>query len=173
LKPLSWVRFTWGLTNLPEAPSDLPAHYRIDRATADDSSGLRKVFSSAFMLDPVWSPAIGQVMKNVQSWLDRAFDDENKVCLALRHGTRIIGAALLHTDAQVESHLAPGPSVLMEYRNRGFGSFLLERSLQTLRQAGLTTGSGIARDSSPAAKFLYPKFGGVSVPLDIGSLAAA
>lgn len=173
LKPLSWVRFSWDLNNVPETASKLPAHYQIDRATSEDNAALRKVFSSGFMLDPVWSPAIGQVMKNVQTWLDRAFDDEKKICLALRHGARIIGAALLTPDPQSDNHLAPGPTVLMEYRNRGFGSLLLERSLQTLRDNGLTAANGIARDISPAAKFLYPKFAGVFAPLDIATLAAA
>lgn len=173
LKPLSWVQFSWDLATIPDAVSDLPAHYQIDSAGPDDATALRKVFSSGFMLDPVWSPAIGQVMKNVQAWLDHAFDDDKRICLALRHGSRIIGAALLNLDPESDNHLAPGPTVLMEYRNRGFGSFLLERSLRTLREHRLTVARGIARDSSPAARFLYPKFGAVSAPIELASLAAA
>ena len=173
MKPLSWVRFTWDLANLPVVPFHLPAHYQISRATKDDDKELHKVFSSSFMLDPIWNPAIGEVMQKVQRWLDRAFDSENQVCLALRHGSRIIGATLLSLDPKIDNHLAPGPCVLMEYRNRGFGTRLLESSLNLLRDAGLTEATGIARDIAPAAKFLYPKFGGQVAALDTASLLAA
>jgi hypothetical protein len=173
MKPLSWVRFTWDLSRLPATPADLPPHYQISRATTDDTVELRKVFSSSFMLDPVWSPAIGEVMQKVQSWLDQAFHSTNSACLALRHGSRIIGATLLALDRNSDNHLAPGPTILMEYRNRGFGTLLLDRSLAGLREAGLAHASALARDITPAARFLYPKFGSVSAPVDVRSLAAA
>ena len=173
MKPLSWIRFTWDLAKVPVVAHPLPEHYQIGRATADDATELRKVFSSSFMLDPIWNPAIGEVMQRVQSWLDRAFESETNAILALRHGLRIIGAAVLSLDPNIDNHLAPGPSVLMEYRNRGFGTHLLESSLHLLRDAGLTRASGIARDIAPAAKFLYPKFGGVPAPVDIAALLAA
>lgn len=173
MKPLHWVRFTWDLALLPATPSDLPDHYQINRATTEDAVELRKVFSSSFLLDPIWNPAIGEVMQKVQSWLDRAFASETSACLALRHGSRIIGAALLSLDPKIDNHLAPGPCVLTEYRNRSFGTLLLERSLNLLREAGLTQASGIARDIAPVAKFLYPKFGGSAAPIDITSALAA
>ncbi len=172
-KATGWVRFTWDLANLSGECAALPEHYQIVRATAEDEPGLRKVFSSSFMLDPVWSPAIAEVMSNVQSALDGAFNDDAKICLALRHGSRIIGAALLSTDAKIDNNLLPGPTISIEYRNRGFGTLLLENSLQALRDGGLTTASGLTRDISPAAKFLYPKFGGFPTPVDHGSLVAA
>lgn len=172
-KPLSWVRFTWDLANLPATPQQLPEHYQISRATEADANELRKVFSSSFLLDPIWNPAIGEVMLRVQSWLDHAFDAENNVCLALRHGARIIGATVLSRDPNIDNHLAPGPCVLMEYRNRGFGTHLLEGSLTLLRDAGLPRAMGIARDIAPAAKFLYPKFGGIVAAFDVATLLAA
>src|ERR1700704_2711845 len=132
-KPLSWVRFTWDLVKLAPEKTALPEHYQINRATKDDEKELRKVFSSSFMLDPVWNPAIGDVMQKVQTWLDRALDSSNNVCLALRHGARIIGASVLSLDPKIDNHLMPGPTVLMEYRNRGFGTHLLEDSLHLLR----------------------------------------
>lgn len=173
MKPLSWVRFSWDLTKLSESAANPPNHYRIEPAVAEDAFELRKVFSSAFMLDPVWSPAIGQVMQRVQGWLDLAFGDGNRVCLALRHGSRIVGAALLSLDAKVENHLIPGPCVLTEYRNRELGTLLLEQCLHHLRDRGLANAAGISRDISTAAKFLYPKFGGVSAPCEVSTLAAA
>ncbi len=173
LKPLSWVRFAWDLAKLPADQTELPEHYKIERATAEDAIELRKVFSSSFLLDPIWNPAIGEVMQRVQAWLDRAFESDAHVCLALRHGSRIIGAALLAVDPNIDNHLAPGPSILTEYRNRGFGTILLERSLNVLRESGLSRATGIARDISPVAKFLYPKFDGQVAPVDIAALLAA
>ena len=52
---------------------------------------LRKVISSSFLLDPAWNPAIGEVMRSIQSRLDAVLADANQTCLALRHGQRIIG----------------------------------------------------------------------------------
>jgi hypothetical protein len=172
-RPLSWVRFTWDLANLSGACAGLPGHYEIVRANAEDEPGLRKVFSSSFILDPIWSPAIAEVMSKVPMALDGAFTSDDKICLALRHGSRIIGAALLTIDPKIDNHLLPGPTISIEYRNRGFGTHLLEHSLHTLRDAGLAIVSGMTRDISPAAKFLYPKFGGVAALIGAEALAAA
>lgn len=172
-KTTGWVRFTWELTNLSGECASLPAHYQILRATAEEEPALRKVFSSSFMLDPVWSPAIAEVTSRVQAALDGAFTEDTKICLALRHGSRIMGAALLSSDPKIDNNLLPGPTISLEYRNRGFGTLLLEHSLHTMRDAGLVTASGLTRDISPAAKFLYPKFGGFAMPVDNGALVAA
>jgi acetyltransferase (GNAT) family protein len=167
MKLLNWVRFTWDLTVAPNTTVDLPNHYAIAPATADDEKEVRKVLSCSFLLDPAWNPAIGEVMHSLQSWLDRAFHAEENTCLALRHGSRIIGASVLCLDPNAENHFAPGPCILMEYRNRGFGTALFQASLQLLRDGGLNRVSGIARELSPVAKFLYPKYNGIAEPAKI------
>ena len=50
----------------------------------------------------------------------------------------MIGASILVPDPTRGNHLTPGPCVLMEYRNRGLGTALLEESLRQLRAAGLS-----------------------------------
>ncbi len=60
-----------------------------------------------------------EIMRMVSSWVDRALACDLSACLVLRHGQRIIGASVLSFDPEADSHLAPGPSILMEYRNRG------------------------------------------------------
>ena len=170
---LNWVRFSWDLTALPATASELPERYQIAPATKADEMGLRKVFSSSFLLDPIWNPAIGDVMQRIQARLDRLFACEAGTCLALRHGSRIIGAAVASADLGSEDQLALGPCILMEYRNRGFGTRVLERSLFWLREAGLVRASGMALDYAPVAKFLYPKFGGSIVGSTNVSLLAA
>jgi GNAT superfamily N-acetyltransferase len=173
MNPCSWVRFNWDLERFPDIEITLPAHYRIERANEQDEKELRKVFSSTFFLDPVWNPAIAETMQTVQSWLDLIFASKRGACLALRHGIRIIGAAALCIDPDAPNHLVPGPCVLMEYRNRGFGTRLLESSLKTLREGGLRRAVTITKQGVPVARFLYPKFCGAAEPLEGSSLLAA
>ncbi len=173
MKLLNWVRFTWDLAKLPPIVSELPEHYQIAPATKEDENELRKVFSSSFVLDPIWNPAMQEVMPTIQSWLNHAFVSEKSMCLALRHGSRIIGASVLSLDPEADNHLAPGPCILMEYRNRDFGTRLLESSLKSLREAGVLSATGIAREDAPVARFLYTKFGGVSAPAEFMPLLAA
>lgn len=170
---MNWIQFTWDLAALPEMESQLPEHYQITRATAEDEMELRKVVSSSFTLDPAWNPALQEIIQTIEAWLDRAFESEACACLALRHGLRIIGASVIRLDPTADTHLSPGPCVLMEYRNRGFGTRLLEQSLKTLREAGLTAASAIAKENSPATKFLYTKFNSRPAPHDFSPLLAA
>ncbi|HEY2124999.1 MAG TPA: GNAT family N-acetyltransferase [Chthoniobacterales bacterium] len=173
MKLIKWVQFTWDLGKIPAGAGDLPGHYRISPATADDGMALRKVFSSSFLLDPAWNPAISEVMRTIQLRLDAALPSETQSCLALRHGQRIIGAALLHPDSAAAEHLVIGPSILAEYRNRGFGTLLLRASLIWLREAGLNRAAAMAPDYVPVTKFLYPKFGGILAPVQPTVLLAA
>jgi GNAT superfamily N-acetyltransferase len=69
--------------------------------------------------------------------------------------------------------ILPGPCVLVEYRNRGFGTGLLKHSLQALREAGVTRAVAVSKENAPVAKFLYPKFNGVLTPGDHTPLLAA
>ncbi|PYM02074.1 MAG: hypothetical protein DMF19_04360 [Verrucomicrobia bacterium] len=56
-------------------------------------------------------------------------------------------------------NLFPG-CILVEYRNCGLGTFLLYSALRHVRDAGMTRACARTRESSPAVRFLYPKFGG-------------
>jgi len=165
MKVINWVQFSWDLAAVP-AETALPEHYEITAATADDEKELHKVVSSSFSLDPDWNSMMHQITPTIDGWLAEALESETNVGLVLRHGTRIIGSSVLALDPAAANHLSPGPCVLMEYRNRGFGTRLLERSLHTLRNAGLARGVGIAKENSPVAKFLYPKFGGTAAPYE-------
>src|SRR5205814_3312489 len=98
----------------------------------------------------------------VESSIAAAFNPESASWLALQHGARIVGGTLLMSDPNAPAQLVPGPRILMEYRNRGLGTLLLSSGLQHLRDAGTTRACARTRESSPAARFLYPKFGGQS-----------
>ena len=168
-----WLKFTWDLQTLPGLQAKLPAHYQIAPASTGDEMALRKIFSSSFLLDPAWNSSIGYVMRTIQARLDTALSAEEYTCLTLRHGQRIIGASVLHPHEHAAEHFSIGPTLLIEYRNRGLGTFLLHRSLDWLREAGMNQVSAVSIDYAPVTKFLYPKFGAVMSPVDRSiSLAA-
>jgi predicted GNAT family acetyltransferase len=173
MKLSNWIRFTWDLTQLPTLENPLPEHYEIGLATADDEMELRKIISTSFVLDPTWSPELQDVAEKIEAWLERAFASSDCIFLALRHGTRIIGASVLCPQPDAEMHLIPGPCISMEYRNRGFGTRLLEKALIRLREAGLTQAAGVAKENVPVSKFLYPKFNATSSPYDFTPLVPA
>ncbi len=166
MKFFKWLKFTWDLQALPGLQAKLPAHYQIVPAAAGDEMALRKIFSSSFLLDPAWNPTIGYVMRTIQSRLDAALSSEEYTCLTLRHGQRIIGAAVLHPHENAEEHFSIGPTLLIEYRNRGLGTHLLQQSLEWLREAGMNRVSAVSIDYAPVTKFLYPKFGAVISPIE-------
>jgi hypothetical protein len=170
---VSWVRFQWDLSAFPATDSPLPPRYQIAPAIADDTPELRKLFSRAFMLDSNWNAAVDEVLATVRSWLDRAFASRTSVCLTLRHGTRIIGASVVVADAEAANNLTPGPCILVEYRNRGFGTHLLRSSLHLLREQSFSRAVAITPQNSIVARYLYPKFGGIAVPIDLPNLLAA
>jgi GNAT superfamily N-acetyltransferase len=173
MKLVHWVRFTWDLEQLPTLKSDLPEHYHFAIATAVDERELRAVVARSIAHDTSWGDAIHDVNAMIEGWLERAFAPVGSgTFLTLRHGLRIIAASVLLPDPTAEDHLTPGPCVLMEYRNRGFGSALLEESLRQLRAAGLTRASGLTKSNAPVAKFLYPKFNGTFAPGDTPLVAA-
>jgi GNAT superfamily N-acetyltransferase len=173
MKLSNWIRFRWDLTKLPQLDAELPEHYEIGPASAEDEAELRKIISTSFVLDPAWNPATQEVMETIEPWLEKAFASPATSCLALRHGVRIIGAAVVSQDPEAEIHLSPGPCISMEYRNRGFGTRLLEQSLTKLRDAGLKEAIGIATENAPVTKFLYTKFNGTPTPYDPTPLVPA
>ncbi|MBA3544167.1 MAG: GNAT family N-acetyltransferase [Chthoniobacterales bacterium] len=151
----------------------LPEHYHFASASRADEKELRAVIIRAVAHDTSWGDAIHEVNAMMQGWLDHAFAPEsNGICLALRHGSRIIGASILVPNPAAEDHLAPGPCVQMEYRNRGLGSALLGESLRQLREAGLAHATAVAKGNGPVAKFLYPKCNGMVTPGTTPLLAA-
>ncbi|HEY3663479.1 MAG TPA: GNAT family N-acetyltransferase [Chthoniobacterales bacterium] len=173
MRRAQWVRFSWDLDKFPILGEALPPHYSFTPATAADEKELRLVIGRSFAHDTSWGDAIHEINDMLEGWLERGLDPEqNGICLALRHGLRMIGAAILIPDPASENHLLPGPCVLMEYRNRGFGTALLGESLRQLHKAGLTRAAALTKSNVPVAKFLYPKFNGVLTPGDTPLLAA-
>jgi len=160
-----WVSFTWDLAkaDLPALPA--PRHYRISVGGAEEQEELQRVINKSLALDPSWNSSLHEAKAIVANSITRAVEVDSTLRLVLRHGTRVIGGTLLGADANAPEQLVPGPCVLMEYRNRGLGTLLLNAALRQLRESGLSRACAITRDRSPAARFVYPKFGGNPSPI--------
>jgi predicted N-acetyltransferase YhbS len=164
MKLTRWVRFSWALENLSDAPAALDPHYRIRTAVQDEEETVRKVVFTAFSLDMDWTDSLKSLREGLDRRLDAIFGEKEVPCLVITHGARIIAASALDGREGVDNHLITGPCVLSEYRNRGLGSALLFHSLVTLQKGGLKRAFGVSKDNVPAAKFLYPKFGSACEP---------
>ena len=145
----------------------LPAFRGFDQAQTELSRRtnrrqLQEVIEKSFALDPGWNAALHIIDARVKSSIAAAFNSESASWLALQHGARIVGGTLIMTDPDAPAQFVPGPCILMEYRNRGLGTLLLCSALCHLRDIGMTRACARTREGSPAARFLYPKFGGQS-----------
>jgi hypothetical protein len=162
MKKTRWVNFVWDLAGNEWPVITPPRQYRLSLVKAAEREQLQGVIEKSFALDPGWNAALHMIDAQMKSSIAAAFDSESASWLALQHGARIVGGTLLMTDPDAPAQLVPGPCILMEYRNRGLGTLLLCSALRHLRDAGMIQACAKTRENSPAARFLYPKFGGQS-----------
>ncbi len=169
---ISWLCFEWKTAGLSVAGADV-SPLVIRPADKDEEDAVEKTITSAFTMDPSWGDISRIIVANVTASMAIKFADPSPSCIVLLHGQRIIGASLLDTAADAPSHLVTGPCVLHEYRNRGLGSGLLLASLAFLADHEVASARGITRAQSITARFIYPKFGGTSMPCESDPLEAA
>ena len=159
---LGWLRFEWDLRTLPADESNVPPPFVLRGAEKGECEAVETVIATAFSMDTGWSDIqrmFGAVIvRNVHA----GFASDPPECLIIQHGQRIIAASVVNLREGVANHLATGPCVLHEYRGRGLGAVLFRTSLGALRDAGLVQAYGMSREKSTAARFLYPKFGGLA-----------
>jgi hypothetical protein len=159
----TWKRFTWDLAKVPSAEGVILPPYQLRTATAEEQDTVQKVALSAFSMDSGWGNLQSSFVEMIRKQVATAFEkDAKNQCLVLLHGSRIIGSSVLGLEEGTSSHLLTGPCILHEYRSRGLGSQLLHASLLALREAGIKKAFGITREKATTARFIYPKFGGVS-----------
>jgi GNAT superfamily N-acetyltransferase len=173
MKLVNWARFQWDLSKLPGPEQHISEPYAIRSASKEEANQVCKVVYSAFSLDSDWADVFRHLQDYFESEFEELFDAENRHCLVITHGSRIIAASALSTEEEAENHLITGPCILHEYRNRGLGSALLYESLLALRENGLGCASGITRRSVPAGRFLYTKYDSKATPCDFSALLVA
>src|SRR6202030_4358781 len=162
MKLAGWLRFTWESKILPSASYLITEEYSIRRATKHEKTQAWQVISSGFLLDTCWNDVLNDLLPRIRHDFEEQFSHREIHCLVSTHGNRTIDASLIKPSPEVSNHLLSGPCISNEYRNRGFGSLLLKKSLLLVAKQGITKVYGTTRSSSPAAKFVYPKFGGTS-----------
>ncbi len=157
-----WLRFRWDLGVL--ADSETPSHppFIVRLAERDEASVVQKVVHSAFSMDASWGDTTRNLEEYLRAGVAASLSTDPVHCIVLQHGSRVIGASAFSIDPAETNNLLTGPCILHEYRSRGLGSWMLELSLLALRDQRHEAGvRGLSR-LPPSAKFLYPKFGGVS-----------
>jgi hypothetical protein len=162
MKLVRWRRFTWNLKELPALTEPLAGLLQLRPATPPEKEQIERVVLSAITLDTTWGTALQSFKLRLETHLEAIFRSQEVPALVISHGSRVVAASALAAFPGMENHLLSGPCVLMEYHNRGLGTALLHASLSHLRSAGLNTASGVARENSVIARFLYPKFGSTS-----------
>jgi N-acetylglutamate synthase-like GNAT family acetyltransferase len=166
MKLVRWKRFTWDLTQLPPIENPLPEQYIVRPATRDEAKPVSNLIFTVLTLDSVWLDTLNRFRDRLAALIEQSFARETAPALVVSHGSRIIAASVVSTDAAAESHLVTGPCVLGEYCNRGLGTALLHHTLTLLRTAGLESAAAITKENAAASKFVYPKFGSTSATYD-------
>jgi N-acetylglutamate synthase-like GNAT family acetyltransferase len=175
MKLVGWLRFTWDSKTLPSASYLIKEEYSIRRATKHEKTQAWQVINSCFLLDTCWNDVLNDLLPRIRHDFEEKFSHREIDCLVITHGNRTIGASLIKPSAEISNHLLSGPCISSEYRNRGFGSLLLKESLLVVAKHGVSKVFGVTRSGSPAAKFVYPKFGGTSesYEMPLGDVALA
>jgi GNAT superfamily N-acetyltransferase len=137
-----------------------PFTFRV--AQAEEELIVSRTVLTAFSQDLGWTEDSRVYLTGLEAKVGAAFSTDPALCVVVQHGTRVIGASVLSATPDAANHLLTGPCILHEYRSRGIGSVLLHASLRLLRAAGLSEARGLTPTVSPAAKYVYPKFGGVA-----------
>jgi GNAT superfamily N-acetyltransferase len=166
MKLVRWTRFTWDLGKLPRRENILAKCYTLRAAAQNEEAAVAAVVLRAFSLDTDWADQWAILRERLEWQLHLAFERESVPAVVILHGARIVAASVLTTEVEADSNLTSGPCVLAEYRNRGLGSALLHASLEQLAHTGLPQAHGISKESAPATRFVYPKFGSTRVPCE-------
>jgi predicted N-acetyltransferase YhbS len=167
-----WKQFIWNLAQLPATSPVLPSGLTFRAADRSDEAAIQAVTSRAFSFDDQWTGSYRRIAEPLQLRVHEAFRVHAQPAITVLHGPRIIAASCLTSESDADNHLFTGPCVLPEYRSRGLGSALLLQSLITLRKEGCHVARAVCKDSTTAAKFIYPKFGSISESYDLEPFTA-
>jgi GNAT superfamily N-acetyltransferase len=171
MNSVGWLRFIWEAKLLPETSYVIEEPYSIRRAARSEKSQVWALIKSCFAQDACWNDVAATLIPRLHHEFEEKFAHHRDIdCLVITNGNRVIAASLVNIEVEAENHLSSGPCISSEYRNRGFGSLLLKESLLLAAKAGCPIIHGVTRATSPAAKFVYPKYQGKPSPctVDLG-----
>lgn len=167
----SWIGYTWQTADLPALDAGNPGDI-IRPAVREEAEEVLQVLISSISMESGWNNALAGVDSFLRGAIARLFNEGDPLCLVIAKGRRFVAASLLDPDPSAPFHLVSGPSVLMEYRNRGIGTRLLHASLCALRDRGISTVNGITRANTASCRYVYPKFHGVAEVLQFAPLSS-
>lgn len=163
---IQWVKFTWKLKNLPESDESIDQRVEVRSAEKGEGDRVWHTIERAYTMDQGWMTGINARLAEMRKYVMKGLDEKTVHFLVLQDGGRIVGASGLILDDSLPRQLLTGITVVNEYRCRGAGTKLLFHSLKYLEEHGLEEASVVTRANVAAAKFLYPKFGGISQPVE-------
>jgi hypothetical protein len=169
MKSIGWARFSWEAKDLPDSSRYIMTEtYSLRSASRQEKALVSQVIHSCFAQESCWNDVASKLVPRLQQEVEEKFAHHRESdCLVITHGNRVIAASVVDTGPSCDNHLLTGPCITVEYRNRGFGALLLKESLLLAAQGGAEVLFGITRANSPAARFVYTKYGGVSVPYEV------
>ena len=159
---------------MPNLLPSLPPKHEIRIQPAPDVENLWEGVQRAFLNEKAWMIGLETHLDELRK---RIFPDGKPVSgmdfLVLLHGSRIVGYSALLPIRGEGPQLLSGIIMDYEYQRRGLGLALLQASLRHLADKGLESASVITREGVPAARYLYPKFGGRGSVIESSTSTAA
>jgi ribosomal protein S18 acetylase RimI-like enzyme len=161
VKSVRKVRFAWDLAKAPTQSPLLPPKHEIKELKEYDVEAIWEGLQKTFLNEKGWIIGLDGHLEDLRR---RLFPEGKPVAgmelLVLMHGPRVVGVSAVYPLPGEGPHLLSGITIDYEYQRRGLGTALLQATLRHLAEKGLETVSVVTRETVPAAKFLYPKFGG-------------
>ena len=163
-----WYRFSWNLEELPAKWEGIGKPFAVRTALPEEKDVVLRDSLYAISMESSLGDSVRMVEELLHRSVEDAFRPEQPNCFVVVHGVRIIALSVFSPNPEAENHLLSGPCVLHEYRSRGLASALTACTLHALREAGLKTAHGLAKNSSSLARYVYPKFPGTKEVYELG-----
>src|SRR5271170_2305353 len=91
----TWIQFTWNLKTLPAETAKLASRYTVEMASLDDRPLLLAALTRSLSMEPAWSDDLAARVKLTEEIIETGFPAGEVTFVAVKHGSRIIGAAAI------------------------------------------------------------------------------
>ena len=159
--------FRWDLSKFNHPDPNQTAGIRVRFASEGEIGSAAEVWYQG-LIEEEGSPWENYLKKWTPSGAARWFLDSKKrlgaKMLVAEKGEKIVGInGIISERNSGKGRFFTGIVVSLNYRRQGIGSLLLHRTLLDLKKEGLRCAEVETIQGIPAAKYLYPKYGGESI----------
>ena len=151
-----WVRFDWPLSGRQFGVS-LASGYTLRAAGSSDLSAMRSIVRLAYETDPVWSGKNGSIETNVMERVEARIADPTAHFVLAECSGQVVGLNGVAVASDTQMNLITGICVAADHQGRGLGRALLGRSLEWLRDQGLSVAT-VTTDNRAVAAHVYRHF---------------